>query len=485
MQIVSPADGIAVPKSPQPLVVNAYDTVVRVESVAAALHDPDTQELLQQIALHPAGGGAWTGEIIPADTWPGQVHLAVAVADEHGETWPVAEANITFAATPMPQRRPAADWTMLQRDAHRSGMADGALAPPLTLAWAHATSASFGLNSPIIVDGTLYVSLENNYEPSAPVPAVLALDAATGELRWTYSLGGRSVRGTLAGNSQALCALADDGTVFALDPHSGRVLWEQTNLVPEPAWQELFNGSPMLHGTVAVAGAGPGLSAYDLLSGNILWEKQLVTEGGRRWTPDPSPAVVGEDLVLAWNSVHAFALDSGEESWEFAHPTMITFSPTITGERIITILADPDERRTRYLAALDKDSGEQLWAVPMSTRQYGIYSSPVVTEDRVYAFDDRHLYAVDCATGELLWKLEVLDSDDRSLLVTGSAALSGDHLYFIHSNGILKAVNTATRQVEWSYDLGTRVDSSPAISGNMLYITGRDGIVYAFVAASE
>ena len=112
----------------------------------------------------------------------------------------------------------------------------------------------------------------------------------------------------------------------------------------------------------------------------------------------------------------------------------------------------------------------------------GIYSSPVATADIVYAFGGQTLYAVDPDSGEIHWELSVAERGSRTE-ITGSPALADPYLFFAHSNGMLKAVDVNRREVVWRFDLKTRIDSSPAISGNALYITGRDGAIYAFVAS--
>ncbi|MGI5819062.1 MAG: PQQ-binding-like beta-propeller repeat protein [Armatimonadota bacterium] len=488
--IASPADGATLARSPQPVVVNAFDTAYAVQSVTASLSDAAGGAALAEVELRASGGTSWVGELSPAADWPAELRLAVSVVDERGEAWPEAAVSFGLGAQPLAEIVPGADWPMVQNDPQRSGAAEGGMErelakpiyPPLSLAWAHATGATFGFNSPIVVDGTVYVSLENNDEPFTPTPAVQALNAASGELLWTHELAGRVVRGGLAGNSEAICAMADDGMVFALDPATGRALWEQANLVPDPVWKELYNGSPVISGSTLIAGAGPGLAAYDVRDGSIIWETSVVSEGGRRWTQDPSPALAGDDLLLAWNSLHALSAADGEQRWEYEHSHMLTFTPTIADGKVLTILLPPDEdrfSRNRLLAAIDVATGEQLWTAPVTSRQRGIYTSPVVADGRVYAFDDEHLYALDLQTGEVLWQLELAAAD----VVTGSAAISGDHLYFVQSAGLVTAVNVETREVVWSHDLGVRVDSCPAISGNALYVAARDGTLYAFVGA--
>ena len=477
--VVSPPEGGIVPRGRQPLAVNVYDTAVRVQSVTAACRDAQTDRLLQEQSLRGSGGWTWLGESTPGGDWPEQVLLEVTVLDETGQAWEPTRVRLTIGGEPVPALVRGTDWPMFQQSPAHGGVSPDVVKPPFHLAWAHATGAAFGINSPIVVDGVVYVSVENNTEPRLAMPAVVALDATTGEELWTHPMAGRTVRGTLAGSPEAVCGLADDGTVFALDPTNGQVLWEQANLVPDPPWRELLSSSPVLSDGVLVAGTGYGLAAYDARGGTLLWQQSIVPTGGRRWTHDPSPAIAGGNVLLPWLSVHALSRESGEAQWESADQGAITFTPTVAVGRVITVRPDPEERTRYYLQALDSATGEALWRVPLTTKQRGIYTSPVATEQRVYAFEDRSLYAVELQTGQVMWQMPLTEAEP----VTGSAAMSGDYLLYAHSNGRLNAVNVLTQQIDWSYDLGTRVDSSPAVSGNALYVTGRDGTVYAFVGA--
>ncbi len=482
VRLSAPADGAVLARGPQPVVVNAFDTACNVRSVTVGFLSAASGELLQQVELTHAGGSCWTGQVTPGDDWPEDLRAVVGVIDERGEAWPIVQSRVTLGADQLPRITSGSGWPMTQRDTQRTGVSPDSITPPLSLAWAHATGSTFGFNSPIAVGDTVYTSVDNNDEPLRPTPVVLALEAATGARRWAYELAGKSVRGGLAGSAEAIYALADTGTLLALDPANGELLWERSELVADPVWKEMYNGAPALDGSTVVAGAGAALAAWDARDGSLRWKTSVVSEGGRRWTPNPAPALIDGRVLLAWDNLHSLSQETGEEQWVREHQYILTFSPTVSDGKVLMVVLRPDEDRfshNRLLAAMDVTTGEQLWTVPMVTSQRGIYTSPVATDDRVYAFDDRNLYAIDLQSGKVLWQLELPQAD----VVTGSAALAGDHLYFVQSSGLISVVNVVTQQIVWSYDLGARVDSSPAVSGNALYVAARDGTLYAFVGA--
>lgn len=488
--VTAEADGM-LSRRPQPVVVNAYDTTFPARDIAVSIQATDSHRLLQEMKLPENGGESRVGEIRPAADWPAKISVRVKVIDERGEAWPSLERNYNMGDQVPEGIRPGSDWPMWQHDGSRTGMSpDTRIEPPLSLAWAHATGAAFGFNSPIVIGGRVYIARENNHEALAPMPAILALDAGSGKVRWSHSLAGKSVRSTLAGNREAIAVLADDGTVLALDPQSGRPLWQQTDLVAPEPWQEMYTASPALQEGVLVAGMGPALAAYELASGRMLWKRSLVPQGGRRVTV-PSPTLAGDRVIVHWDHTQALFLESGNTDWQFDHLRANASTPVVAAGRVVAHFSTRSSSTQHGMIALALNNGQQQWTMsaPLSTAGQRLlfnrlYSSPVVAGDRIYTFDEKKLYAVDASSGKVAWDLAI-PGTGRNQLVTGSAAVSGHYLFAALNKGMLIAVDTNSRKVAWTYSLGTRIDSSLAISGNALYVAGRDGTLYAFVGSAR
>ena len=154
----------------------------------------------------------------------------------------------------------------------------------LGLAWSFDMQSERGVEStPLVADGTLYVT--------APWSILHALDAATGEHKWTYDPGvprgmarqiccGVVNRGAaLYGNSVFIGTL--DGRLVALDRESGREAWSVDTR--EPEWPYSITGAPrVLEGKVIIGNAGADLgargyvSAYDAESGELVWRTYTV-----------------------------------------------------------------------------------------------------------------------------------------------------------------------------------------------------------------
>ena len=105
----------------------------------------------------------------------------------------------------------------------------------------------------------------------------------------------------------------------------------------------------------------------------------------------------------------------------------------------------------------------------------------MVTDGEVYfGSTDGHLYAVDAATGKLLWRYETGGGGYSSptvadgVVYVGSSSIDG-HPY---------ALDAATGKLLWRYEAGGRVYSSPTVADGVVYVGSDDGHLYALDAAT-
>ncbi|MEZ4352616.1 MAG: PQQ-dependent dehydrogenase, methanol/ethanol family [Myxococcota bacterium] len=154
----------------------------------------------------------------------------------------------------------------------------------LGLAWSFDLGSDRGVEAtPLVADGTLYVT--------GPWSVLHAIDAATGEPRWTYDPQvprgyARSIccgvvnRGpALFGDRVFVGTL--DGRLVAVDRETGRELWSTSTV--EPGWGYSITGAPrVVDGLVVIGNAGADLgargyvSAYDAETGELVWRTYTV-----------------------------------------------------------------------------------------------------------------------------------------------------------------------------------------------------------------
>ncbi|ALO10701.1 Serine or threonine protein kinase [Streptomyces venezuelae] len=142
---------------------------------------------------------------------------------------------------------------------------------------------------------------------------------------WQGKLGSPAF-GCSAGEKVLVCRTTD-GRYEALDPASGKKLWD-ADLVADPRDDQSFIGPsggvfiaggtavPAVHGTSVVLLSGDRLQALDARSGAVRWEQKTTVGAGMRTQP-----VVADDMVFVPTGdedsgrITAFALADGRELW--------------------------------------------------------------------------------------------------------------------------------------------------------------------------
>ena len=169
----------------------------------------------------------------------------------------------------------------------------------LKLAWSAPLGTKRGLEAtPLVVEGVMYVS--------GPWGKVFALDAQNGNRFWAYD---PKVPG--AYGQKACCDIVNrgvalykgsiyvgtlDGRLVALDAKSGLVKWEQQTVDREKAYTitgapRVFDGKVFIGNSGAEYGVRGYVSAYDALTGELVW---------RFYTVPGDPSEPFEHPELEW-----------------------------------------------------------------------------------------------------------------------------------------------------------------------------------------
>jgi outer membrane protein assembly factor BamB len=228
--------------------------------------------------------------------------------------------------------------------------------------------------SGVTLDGTTaYVGTQDG--------SVTAVDAATGEVRWSTEAGGpievpiavadgvvvASVRSTDAATGARLVAVHDDGTA---------------------AWTYAPRTASLLTGTPAIVDGSVYATTADAL-------------------------------------VHAVALDTGAVLWTSRLTAQSVFPVAITDDAVFATDVSGEVYR------IDRTTGARVWEHPLNTPLYR--AGPLVVGDRVVtATFDGDVVAFDVASGDLVWRGHVSDdpirdlaADADALVVVGSRADTG------------------------------------------------------------
>ncbi|WP_419864437.1 PQQ-binding-like beta-propeller repeat protein [Candidatus Poriferisodalis sp.] len=256
--------------------------------------------------------------------------------------------------------------------------------------------------------------------------AVVAVEIATGVQLWKSDV--RTSRlpllAPLTAHGDRLY-VSDDRMMHALDTETGMLMWSAEVM---PAAQPHASPSSLgIMGTVDAADAADNEAAptsclrgadtgycptvVDAETGRLLWYwDQAEKLYGHAELPDRPDGA----YLAAVDGLHAVDARTGELLWSAPY-TILTGTPLAAGDTLYIV------DLWEGLAALDASAGAELWRLP------DVDASPgaMVLDDGVLyaaASTRQELYAVNAATGELLW-------------TTRAVVAGGDHRGFAVHNG--------------------------------------------------
>jgi outer membrane protein assembly factor BamB len=350
-----------------------------------------------------------------------------------------------------------------------------------------------------------------------------AFDADTGEISWTYNPStedGYWCSGPAAAYG-IVYALNKDGNIYALNQTNGDVIWKYTG-----PGDLMFPGTPTVAdgkvyattGQEEAFGGQHGASEFaclDAYTGRLIWKLPI-----EAFAPRESVAIAYGNLYLipagvttavdsltgaeysSINQIWAFSTtdwsmyrndpthsgvgQSGPTNlllkWAFSAQGAIVSSPTIANG--ITYFGSQDKN----IYAVNAANGDLIWKFVTQAR---IGSSPAVVNGRLYTgADDGYVYCLDAYNGNLIWKSFAGGYIDINLnavvQLRSSPTVVGGVVYVGALDNKTYAFNTDTGDVIWSYSTQGPITSSPAVVDGAVYITAQDptsGTVYKLNAA--
>lgn len=114
-------------------------------------------------------------------------------------------------------------------------------------------------------------------------------------------------------------------------------------------------------------------------------------------------------------------------------------------------------------------------------------SSPAVSGNKiVIGSQDKNVYCFDKPDGNILWTFKTKGKITASpvIIVSESQVLSlksqVSYVIIPSFDGRVYILNLSSGQEIWSYEIGSPISSTPAVTGNLIIIGAEDGRVYAF-----
>lgn len=281
-----------------------------------------------------------------------------------------------------------------------------------------------------------------------------------------------------------------DLTALCLDAKSGKKLWQTT------VFQQNGKTAPKIHSKNSHASPTPlvhdgrvyvhfghmGTACLDT-NGKILWKNNSIVyapvhgNGG-------TPTLVGNALIFSCDGsdkrfVIALNKDDGKQLWKTDRPIRATkgfsFSTPLAIEvngRTLVVSPGSD-----IVTAHDVRTGEEVWHVRYTG--YSVIPRPVYGHGMVYlstSYDRPSLLAIrvdgkgDVTDTHVAWKLT------KHAPHTPSPLLVGDELYVVSDAGFASCLDAKSGEVHWQERLGGNYSASPIYADGKVYFQSEQGV---------
>ncbi|MCY7294585.1 outer membrane protein assembly factor BamB [Alteromonas sp. a30] len=275
---------------------------------------------------------------------------------------------------------------------------------------------------------TLYFGTENGL--------VLALDEATGEIKWQQKVKGE-VLATPVVDGGFVVVNTGSGILYGLDAETGEEKWIYESEVPPLTLRGI--SAPALSAGAAIVGTANGkLSAVVLESGQVAWEQVIASASGttelERLVDIDSQALVlgGVVYTISYNgTLAAVELRTGRVIWKREYRSYRRIS--LDGNTLFVV----DDSSQVY--GLDRRTGVELWA---QTTLRGRDLTAATPMDSYVVVGDKFgfLHWLRQSDGQLVARIEV-GGDDEEEGIYVAPVRNGKVLYTQTRDGDLVAIS--------------------------------------------
>lgn len=287
-----------------------------------------------------------------------------------------------------------------------------------------------GWSSPVVAQGLVYVTDSELMKPKAK-ERVHCFDEATGKPLWNYSYAvtypdwafpERGPTATPIVQDGKLYTIGNKGDLHCLDARTGELLWMR-NLEKEYDVQEFaFNSSPLIEGDLLVVCIG-------------------------------SYPATNQSRVLALDK------NTGKEIWNTPNGGLTNSSPIVitSGDKRQLIVWTQDG-----VHSLDPVTGKSFWREKMNTEAASAVTTPVFSNDLLLISGMMLKLDPDKPAAAVLWPDSKAVSR-RTLSVTSTGLIQGDHVFSVKSSGELVGLEASTGKELWTTDKVTKLGSGASI----------------------
>ena len=310
--------------------------------------------------------------------------------------------------------------------------------------WKFTDGRSFAYSDPVLYKGVVYVGGISGY--------MYAFNANTGAEVWKKKLGETGIECGPAVTGNTVYVGDNDDYFYALDATTGEQKWRFSTYANN-------SSNPVLFGNKVIFGSSDNsLIALDTTTGSLAWQ---YTTGAM--INASAPALSNGVVFVGSRDGYLYAINAATGQLKWKYSTMgisLEMSSPAVYNGIVYIggwgnISDFSLHGSLY--AVSEQTGQLVWHALDSL---GISTSPCVDNGKVYISPNGGtLYALDAATGAILW--------DKRILPNGaSPAISGNTLY-VGGSGTwyIYALDKNTGAEKWKFNIQNEYGGSSPVIG--------------------
>lgn len=277
---------------------------------------------------------------------------------------------------------------------------------------------------------------------------------------WSVTMPGVVERTPVSDGAGHVFLTDRSGAVHALDLRTGEVRW-----TIETGDLSGLLTRPLLHGNRVVVGSVDGtLRAFEASTGKTIWSRDQV--------PMESNPILVDGRVLIFTTdgkAHGVHPDTGEIAWSRELPAPAIHSPAALADGAAVALRDGQVVRLRAT------SGQTVWLVRVANA--GLTAPVAAPGSVVVGAEEGSLTALALDDGRRLWRRDELGEITLAPAVHEGSVIVADSTS-LHAFSLAKGEPRGT----WKGD--AMWSTTPVVSGDLLLIGNRSGIVTVFEAST-
>jgi len=351
----------------------------------------------------------------------------------------------------------AGDWPLHRNNPVQTGVSDEKLPDKLAVRWEFKTGDTIE-GTPVIVDGVVYIG---SYDK-----CLYAIELKTGKQKWKAQLSdpkrGAPIKAPAAYKDGRVYVGDADGKFYCLDAASGAVLWTfdddmQTGEITAAA---NFAGDLILiptHNSTLYAIGKDGKKVWDFRIEGPIYGGVAVAEG--------YTFLAGCDSLL-----HVIDVKTAKELGNVDMKGQSGSAAAVLGDRLYV------GTMSNQVLSINLKKLKVEWEFEAPRRKQAFYGSAAVTDDLVIIGSrDNKVWAIDRKTGKDRWSFV---TDNR---VDASPVVAGNRVYVGSFDKKFYVLDLKGQKVE-DFELDGAILGSAAVSNGCVVVGSEKGTVYCFGA---